>query len=137
MTRLLSYSEMITLPTFEERYDYLRLHGSVGEETFGFDRYLNQRFYRSAEWRRLRSAVIARDEALDLGVPEHPILGHVYVHHINPITTSDLKHGTDLLTDMDNLVCVSHATHNAIHYGDANLLPKPVVERRPGDTKLW
>lgn len=136
-TRPLSYSEMITYPTFLERFEYLKLSGSVGEETFGFDRYLNQRFYRSVEWRRVRNAVIARDEAMDLGVHDHPIAGKLYVHHINPITARELKHNDDALMDLDNLVCVSHATHNAIHYGDASLLPQPIVERRPGDTKLW
>lgn len=137
MTRKLSYRELLTYPTFEERFEYLRLAGSVGEETFGFDRYLNQRFYRSAEWRRLRNAVISRDEAMDLAVPDHPIMGAVYVHHLNPLTVRDIKHGGDSLLDLDNLICVSHATHNAIHYGDFSKLPKPVVERRPGDTTLW
>lgn len=137
MTNQRSYSEMARYQTFMERYEYLKLGGEVGESTFGFDRYLNQRFYRSVEWRRIRNAVISRDEAMDLGVPDHPIMGRVYVHHINPLTVRDIKHGGEVLMDMDNLVCVSHITHNAIHYGDASLLPQPVVERRPGDTTLW
>lgn len=137
MTKLRSYTEMLNYETFLERFEYLKLGGVVGEETFGFDRHLNQRFYRSLEWRKVRNAVISRDEAMDLGVPDIPIQGKLYVHHINPVTPQELRHGGVRHLDMDNLVCVSHNTHNAIHYGDASLLPKPVVERRPGDTTLW
>lgn len=123
--------------SFEDRFEYLKLRGSVGRETFGGDRYLNQRFYRSREWKRVRRDVIARDEACDLADPDMPIKGHLYVHHIDPLTTKDLVEGGEKLFDMNNLVTVSHNTHNAIHYGDASLLPKPLVERTPGDTKLW
>lgn len=133
----LSYSELIRHDTFEDRYNYVRLNGVVGEDTFGFERYLNQRFYRSPEWRRVRNAVISRDEALDLGVEDRPIMGRVYVHHLNPLRLEHIKSGSSSLLDMENLICVSHTTHNAIHYGDASFLSKPVVDRRPGDTKLW
>lgn len=137
MTKLRSYTEMLNYETFLERFEYLKLGGVVGEETFGFDRHLNQRFYRSLEWRKVRNAVISRDEAMDLGVPDIPIQGKLYVHHINPVTPQELRHGGVRHLDMDNLVCVSHNTHNAIHYGDASLLPAPLVDRSPGDTKLW
>lgn len=137
--KLRSYSELRHIPTFEERFDYLDLRGQVGEETFGSNRWFNQRFYRSPEWRRVRDIVILRDNACDLGVPGHEIHGRrrLVIHHMNPITMEDLINGTALVLDPEYLISTTHQTHNAIHYGDDSLLPKPVVERRPGDTKLW
>lgn len=135
--RTRNYREMIRLQTFEERFKYLSLRGSVGEETFGFDRYLNQNFYRSVEWRQLRTKVIVRDGGFDLGHEDFPISGRVIIHHINPLQPNDIKHSTDALFDLDNLITVSHDTHNAIHYGDPSLLKRTYVERRPNDTTLW
>lgn len=137
MSRILTYQDMLQYDTLEERFQYLKVGARVGEETFGNERYLNQKFYQSKEWRSLRYAVIARDEANDLAVPDLPIHGKIYVHHLNPLTIEEIKHGGQGLMDMNNLVCVSHMTHNAIHYGDKSLLPKPMVERKPGDTLLW
>lgn len=133
-----SYLELATLPTFEERYHYLRLAAVVGEQTFGSERYLNQAFYTSHEWRRIRNVVQIRDEGCDLGIPGREIHGTVYIHHINPITPEDLKFGRPSLLDPDNLITVTHQTHNAIHFGDENLLVRaePTV-RTPGDTKEW
>lgn len=137
--KLRSYSELRRIPTFEERFDYLDLRGQVGEQTFGSDRWVNQRFYRSPEWRRVRHVVILRDDACDLGVPGYEIHGqrNLVIHHMNPITMEDLINGTALVLDPEYLVSTTHRTHNAIHYGDDSLLPKSVVERKPGDTKLW
>lgn len=135
MTR--TYSELILLQTFLDRFEYLRLDGSVGMQTFGFDRYLNQDFYRSTEWKRIRDQVIIRDDGCDLGIPGYYIRGRVYIHHLNPITQDDLIRQRGLLLDPENLICVSHETHNAIHYGDATLLEKEPIERRPNDTCPW
>lgn len=132
-----SYSELVLLKTFEQRYRYLALNGVVGDSTFGHDRYLNQMFYRSREWRQLRHKIIARDEGLDLGVSEHEIYDAIYVHHMNPMVVSDIADGNDDILNPEFLISVSLRTHNAIHYGDERLLAKPLVERRPGDTKLW
>lgn len=132
-----SYNEMIRLQTFEDRFKYLSLKGMVGDETFGFDRYLNQSFYRSREWRDIRNHVITRDGGFDLGHDDYPISGRVIIHHINPLTPNDIKHSTDSLFDTNNLITVSHDTHNAIHYGDTSLLRRTYVERRPNDTTLW
>lgn len=115
----------------------MNLRGVVGEATFGFDRWVNQQFYRSREWKHIRDHVIVRDNGCDLGFPGHEIYGKVFVHHMNPMTVEDLTDGEESVIDPDVLITVSHKTHNAIHYGDENLLPKPIVERRPGDTKLW
>lgn len=135
---ILSYSELITLPTFEERYRYLRKSGIVGEETFGSHRHLNQILYRSPEWRQVRNNVIVRDNGCDLGMEGYEIRDRVYIHHINPITLDDILNRTPALFDMDNLICVSFNTHQAIHYGDESLLPIiSFAERTPGDTKLW
>lgn len=135
---ILSYSELITLPTFEERYRYLRKSGIVGEETFGSHRHLNQLLYRSPEWRQVRNQVIIRDNGCDLGMEGYEIRDRVYIHHINPITMDDILNRTPALFDMDNLICVSFNTHQAIHYGDESLLPIiSFTERTPGDTKLW
>lgn len=132
-----SYRNLILLPTFKERFEYLKLAGTVGESTFGFDRYLNQRFYQSREWRQFRSKVIARDEANDMGIKDYPISGTVIIHHINPLSVKDFEEQSDLLFDMNNVICVSHNTHEAIHYGDESLLPKDPIERKPNDTIPW
>ena len=132
-----TYSELRRHATFEERFDYLKLGGAVGAETFGFDRYLNQDFYKSVLWKRARSIVIARDLGCDLGIEGHEIHDRVYVHHMNPMTPEDIKHSNLDILDPEYLITVTHDTHNAIHYGDKRLLPKPIIERRPGDTKLW
>ncbi len=128
----------MTLPTFEERFQYLKLSGKVGQETFGFDRYFNQRFYQSTEWKQIRNFVIARDQGCDLAIFDRNIFGRVYVHHMNPISLDDIKEATDYLLNPDYLVCVSKETHDAIHYGDGSLLISTnPAERSPGDTKLW
>lgn len=133
-----TYSELITLSTFEERYRYLRLSGSVGKETFGFDRYLNQLFYqRSQLWKRIRDEVIIRDNGCDLGVEDRDIYGRVIVHHMNPISMDDLLHESDYLLNPEFLICTSHATHNAIHYGDEKLLMIGPIERTKNDTCPW
>lgn len=136
-SRIRTYSELSQLETFEERFEYLSLRGEVGCATFGGNRWINQQFYTSPQWRRLRHDVIARDEGRDLGVEGFEIHDKVIVHHMNPITEEDVLHGTARALDLDNLICTTHSTHNAIHFGDASLLPKPHIPRRPGDTKLW
>lgn len=132
-----TYSELISLPTFEERFRYLQLKGSVGKDTFGFDRYLNQNFYRSAAWKRVRDQVIIRDNGCDLGMEDRLIYGKVLIHHMNPINVRDILDLTEFLLNPEYLICVSHATHNAIHYGDENLLIKEPVIRTKNDTCLW
>lgn len=133
-----SYSEMITMSEFDDRFKYAKLDGQVGMDTFGFDRYLNQQFYRSKEWKRLRDQIIIRDNGCDLGVPGHEISGKIYIHHLNPLSLEDITESTEKLFDPDNLVCVSAETHNAIHYGDESILEKnKIVERSPGDTCPW
>ena len=132
-----TYSELIALPTFEERYEYLRLNGRVGEDTFGFDRYLNQNFYRSAEWRRIRDRVIVRDNGCDLAIDDRIIYGKILIHHMNPITDKDLFNLSDILLDPEYLICVSHNTHNAIHYGDGERLVKDPIVRTKNDTCPW
>ena len=132
-----TYKEMSRLETFEERFDYLKLNGSVGSDTFGFDRWLNQKFYRSKEWKRRRDQIIIRDNGCDLGIPGREIQGKIIIHHINPITVEDICDITEYLMNPDYLVCTSQNTHNAIHYGDTNLLPKDPIIRKQGDTKLW
>ena len=134
---LKSYRNLILLPTILDRFEYLRIKANVGDSTFGFDRFINQDFYQSREWRQVRTKVIARDEGCDLGVPEYPIGGKVIIHHINPITADDIENASDLLFDMDNLICVSESTHNAIHFGDETLLPAEPIIRMPGDTCPW
>lgn len=134
---LRTYSELITLPTFEERFRYLQLKGRVGEDTFGFDRYLNQKFYRSAEWKRIRDFVIIRDNGCDLGIEDRVIYGKVLIHHMNPISEYDIIHATDALINPEYLICVTHNTHNAIHYGDEDLLTLTPIERTPNDTCPW
>lgn len=132
-----SYSELIRIPTFTERYHYLRINGLVGETTFGFDRYVNQVFYNSYTWRNLRSKIIVRDEGCDLAIPDRPIGGTIFIHHINPITLDMFMNDDPLLYDEDNLICVSRDTHQAIHYGDESLLVPDYTPRSPGDTTLW
>lgn len=133
-----SYSELQRLGSFEERFSYLKLTAAVGASTFGYDRYLNQEFYRSALWKRARNQVIARDYGCDLGIEGHEIFDAVYVHHMNPMTPEDIKRSDVDIIDPEFLICVTHTTHNAIHYGDESLLRrKQLVTRRPGDTKLW
>lgn len=132
-----TYSQLRRLVTFEARFAYLKLGGAVGASTFGFDRYLNQDFYRSALWKRARVDVIARDYGCDLGVTGYEIHDQVFVHHMQPMRPEDIKTSNVDLLDPEFLICVSHRTHNAIHYGDESLLRKRHVDRRPGDTKLW
>lgn len=132
-----SYKELIRLPSFEERYRYLRLQGQVGKDTFGFDRYLNQALYTSSEWKRFRREILIRDEGCDLAIPERMITGKVLIHHINPLTIEDVERRSPMIFDPNNVVCVSHMTHQAIHYGDESLLPKDPVVRRPGDHCPW
>lgn len=142
MTNVRTYSELITLPTFIERYRYLRLGGRVGEETFGFDRYLNQLFYKSDEWLAVRDYVILRDTGnndycQDLGVQGRDIRGRIIIHHMNPITKDDILRRTDLLLNPEYLICTIKNTHDAIHYGDESLLIKDPVERSRNDTCPW
>ena len=133
-----TYSECILLPTFEERFEYLKLSGGVGMETFGSSRYLNQIFYGTPEWKRVRRDVIARDEGCDLAHPDRPINTKIYVHHINPITVDDILQRRDFLFDPENLISISFNTHNAVHYGDASLLiPSKPIERKPFDQAPW
>jgi len=132
-----NYSELITLRTFKERFEYLKLDGIVGEETFGFDRYMNQIFYKSNEWASVRREVIIRDNGCDLGVDGYEIHGKILIHHMNPINLSDIIHKTDELLNPDYLITTVLSTHNAIHYGDASLLPALPIERRANDTCPW
>ena len=136
-TIIRTYSELITLSTFEDRYRYLQLNGAVGEDTFGFDRYINQQFYRSKEWQRIRDEVIIRDNACDLGMEGYEIHGRIYVHHMNPIMVRDIQSNSDYLMNPEFLICTTHRTHNAIHYGDENLLARAPIERTKNDTCPW
>lgn len=132
-----TYSELILLPTFEERFKYLQLNGRVGDNTFGFDRYINQKFYRSAEWKRIRDLVIMRDNGCDLALEGYEIYGRILIHHMNPITVKDVELSTEYLMNPEYLICVTHNTHNAIHYGDEKLLTKGPVVRTKNDTCPW
>jgi hypothetical protein len=134
---LRSYSELIQIDSFMGRYEYLKLSGAVGESTFGHDRWMNQQFYHSQEWYNVRQFVIARDEGCDLAWHEFPIHRQLHIHHMNPMVKSELAHGDPVILDPEFLVTVSHRTHNAIHYGDERQLPRPFVERRPGDHMPW
>lgn len=135
--KIRTYTEMSKLPTFRERFEYLKLSGVVGRDTFGYDRYLNQQFYRSAEWRRIRDLVIVRDNACDLGIDGHEIVTRIYIHHMNPITKDDiLQHSADIV-DPEYLVCVTQDTHNAIHYGFGPHDGGLPIERKPNDTCPW
>ena len=132
-----TYSELILLPTFEERFKYLQLNGRVGDDTFGFDRYINQNFYRSAEWKRIRDQIIIRDNGCDLSLEGYEIYGRILIHHMNPITLKDVELSTEYLINPEYLICVTHNTHNAIHYGDEKLLMKGPVVRTKNDTCPW
>ena len=132
-----TYSELILLPTFEERFKYLQLNGRVGDDTFGFDRYINQKFYRSAEWKRIRDLVIMRDNGCDLALEGYEIYGRILIHHMNPITVKDVELSTEYLMNPEYLICVTHNTHNAIHYGDEKLITKGPVVRTKNDTCPW
>jgi hypothetical protein len=132
-----TYSELITLPTFNERYRYVKLNGAVGEDTFGFDRFINQRFYKSQEWKSIRDFVIIRDVGCDLGVEGYEIRGKIFIHHMNPILQEDIEIKSKFLLDPEYLISVTHPTHNAIHYGDEDLLIKTPIERSKNDTCLW
>ena len=132
-----SYRELSALSTFEERFRYLRLKGVVGKDTFGFDRWFNQHFYRSTEWKQIREKVILRDNGCDLGIPGREIHGRIIIHHMNPISLEDIEKSSDLLFNPDNLITTTHITHNAIHYGDEDLLLHDPIERKPGDTCPW
>ena len=135
--KIRTYSELITLTTFEERYEYLKLNGQVGVETFGFDRYLNQMFYRSQEWKSIRNRVIIRDNGCDLGIEGREIHGQILIHHMNPITKEDILNRTEFLLNPDYLISTIKSTHDAIHYGDENLLITEPIERKPNDTCPW
>lgn len=137
MTRVRRYSELSQLETFEERYEYLKLDSVVGTSTFGFDRWINQQFYRSWEWKRVRNEVIVRDNGCDLGVEGYELHSNLLIHHMNPVTVDDIQHGVKWILDPNFLITTSKRTHNAIHYGDASLLPRGPVTRRSGDTTLW
>lgn len=133
-----SYHELARLKTFEERYEYLRLSGMVGQSTFGSDRYLNQALYTSPEWKSFRNRIIIRDNGCDLGIEGRDVLGdRIIIHHINPLTVEDVENRSPVIFDPDNVICVSHNTHQAIHYGDQSLLQKDPVERTPNDTCPW
>jgi hypothetical protein len=135
MTR--TFSELQRIETFEDRFRYLALHGGVGDTTFGFDRFLNQLFYTSRQWRQMRQHVIARDEACDLAVEGYEIHSRLVIHHMNPMTPDDIIHDDSRILDPEFLITTTHRTHNAIHYGDERLLARPFVPRRRGDTQLW
>ena len=137
MTSIKTYSELRRFDTFEDRFDYLNLVGVVGQSTFGFERHLNQKFYRSAQWRNIRDHIIARDNGRDLGIDGYEIYDRPIIHHMNPMTSQDLIHGNQDVLDPEFLITVTHNTHNAIHYGDRSLLPQPLLERRPNDTIPW
>lgn len=138
MRKIKTYTELMSLPTFEERFEYLKIGGRIGEETFGSDRYINQRFYHmSREWKLCRNGIILRDNGCDLGCPDRPIPGKIIVHHLNPLIIDDFDQDTEFLLDPEYLICVSHNTHNALHYGDKSLLPKDPIERKPYDTCPW
>ena len=131
------YSELKALKTFQERFNYLKLNSSVGLDTFGFDRYLNQSFYRSLEWKRLRDEIIIRDNGCDLGLPGYEIFDKIYIHHMNPISQSDILDRSPILMDPEYLICVSHRTHNALHYGTKDILPMEPIVRSRNDTCPW
>lgn len=132
-----SYGELAEIDTFEDRFRYLSLLGRVGEDTFGFDRWINQRFYRSREWKQIRHHVIARDEGCDLGIEGYEIHGQLLIHHMNPLVASNIRHGDPDILDPQFLITTTQRTHNAIHFGDERQLPRPLAVRQHGDTKLW
>lgn len=133
-----TYSELSRMASFKDRFEYLRLDGAIGTETFGFDRYINQQFYRSQEWKRIRNEIIVRDNGCDLGIEGFEIYGRIYIHHMNPIMLKDIVHQTDFLLNPEYLICTTHQTHNAIHYGDESLLSTlEPVQRTRNDTCPW
>lgn len=135
MTR--TFTELCKLKTFLERYNYLKLGNLIGETTFGFDRYINQRFYTSKKWTRIRDIVILRDNGCDLGIEGNEIFGKIFIHHMNPISLEELEEENPKILEPEFLITVSHTTHLAIHYGDQKILPLPPIERKAGDTCLW
>jgi len=137
MKTIKTFSELKKLKTFNERYHYLKLDGEVGAKTFGNDRYLNQKFYKSREWQSIRNFVIARDNGCDLGIDGYDIFDKILIHHMNPITPDDIVNKNQIILDPEYLICVSEITHNAIHYGDEQLLPEQIIFRKPNDTTLW
>ena len=137
MKMIRTYSELRRYETFEDRYHYLALHGVVGSATFGFDRYINQQFYTSRQWRQIRQHVIARDLGCDLGIEGYEIFNRLVIHHMNPMGPDDIARGESHILDPEVLITTTHRTHNAIHFGDERLLLKPFTERQRGDTKLW
>lgn len=137
LSRIRTYSELSQLQTFEERFEYLKLIGVVGESTFGFDRWVNQRFYTSREWKSTRDYVITRDYGCDLGIPGYEIHYGLLVHHMNPVSLDDIIHGEEWILDPNFLITTSQKTHNAIHYGNSRNLPRVVIDRKVGDTTLW
>lgn len=132
-----TYTELSRLTTFKERYQYLKLNGSVGTDTFGFDRYMNQNFYRSREWKSVRDQVIVRDCGCDLGVEGYEIRGRIYIHHMNPILLEDIENRTEFLLNPEYLITTTHNTHNAIHYGDESLITMEPIVRTKNDTCPW
>lgn len=137
MNMIKTYSELIKLNTLKSRFEYLKLSDKVGKETFGFDRYMNQRFYKSAEWKRLRDKIIIRDNGCDMGLQDYPISGRIIIHHMNPLTPDEILFNGDFLLNVDNLICVSHNTHNAIHYGNFDLIDNEPIVRTKNDTCPW
>lgn len=136
-TQMKTYTEMSKFKTYKDRYRYLRIGGKVGDRTFGYERYLNQVFYTSSKWRQLRNSIIIRDEGNDLGVDGYSIKGSIYIHHINPLTKQQIESNDPAMFDPENLICVSFDTHQAIHYGNEDLLPEVYISRSANDTKLW
>lgn len=135
---ILNYTELSKLRSFDERFNYLKFGGKVGKDTFGFDRYFNQRFYRTQEWKKIRDYVIIRDNGCDLGIEGHEIYGQrLLIHHMNPIKLEDIEKRSDILLDPEYLITVTHTTHNAIHYGDLSLIPRAPIERTANDTCPW
>lgn len=132
-----TYSELCKLKSFDERFEYLKLRGSVGADTFGFDRIFNQKFYRSVEWKRIRDSVILRDNGCDMGLDGYDIYGKIIVHHMNPICLKDIEEVTAVLINPEYLICVSHETHNAIHYGNENSIVRMPETRKENDTCPW
>lgn len=137
MTRIRTYSELITFNTFEERFKYAKLIGKVGDTTFGYDRYLNQLLYKSREWRALRNKLIIRDEACDLAFRDREIFDMIILHHLNPVSPKDIEYANTIVFDPENLICVSDRTHRAIHFGDSSLLYQVPIERELHDTAPW
>lgn len=132
-----SYKELSRIDNYYDRFEYLKIRGNVGEITFGWQRYLNQVVYHSQRWRKVRDAVIIRDDGCDLGDPDHLINGLIIIHHMNPLTPEQVEDDSDLIYDPEFLICTDSITHKAIHYGDRGLLPSPLIERKPGDTCPW